>query len=163
MPATIVDDTEDLYRSIRADSDEYSYQDGKVFFSSTAFDDRLMKPSVDRSSMRANPSDSRISATDGITKVLTADVRRSCRVPIIMNGTPVGEYAVDAIHRPIENDPDEPDNLAHCQIECNPVIESKSRFKKLKAALAVLASQHGFVRPPNSAGPFPAQPNPTAP
>jgi hypothetical protein len=58
MVTTIVDDAEDLYRSIRAD--DYSYQDKKLFFSSTAFDDREMKPSVDRSSMRGNPAVARI-------------------------------------------------------------------------------------------------------
>ncbi len=146
MVTTIVDDAEDLYRSIRAD--DYSYQDGKLFFSSTAFDDREMKPSVDRSSMRGNPADARIGPTDGIAKLLTADVRNSCKVPIIKNGLAVGEYAVDAVHRPIENDPQEADNLAHCQIECNPLIESDTRFKKLKAALANLANKHGFIVPP---------------
>src|SRR3954453_17863064 len=105
MSPTIVDDAEDLYRSIRADSGEYSYQDGALVFSSSAFDDRDMKPSVDRSSIRTDAADSRIDATDGVAKVLTVDVRKSCNVPIIKNGVPVGEYAVDAIHHPIENDP----------------------------------------------------------
>jgi hypothetical protein len=146
MTPSIVDDAEDLYRSIRAG--DYSYQGGRLFFSSTAFDDREMKPSVDRSSMRTNPADARIGPTDGIAKVLTADVRNSCKVPIVKNGVVVGEYAVDAIHRPIENDPIEGDNPAHCQIECNPLIESDSRFKKLKAALANLANKHGFVVSP---------------
>ena len=50
------------------------------------------------------------------------------------------------------NDPVEADNLAHCQIECNPLIESGSRFKKLKAALANLANKHGFVVPPSDDG-----------
>jgi len=149
MDPTVVDDAEDLYRSIRANSDEYSYQDGKLVFSSSAFDDRFMKPSVDRSSLRPNSEDVRINAADGVTKVVTADVRRSCKIPIIKNGAPVGEYAVDAIHRPIENDQNDPDNLAHCQIECNPIIESGSRFKKLKAALANLANKHGFVVTPS--------------
>jgi hypothetical protein len=149
MVPTIVDDAEDLYRSVRANSDDYSYQNGKLFFSSSAFDDRGMKPSVDRSSMRTNASDARKNATDGIAKVVTADVRSSCKVPIIRNGVPAGDHAVDAIHRPIENDPIEPDNLAHCQIECNPVIESGTRFKRLKAALANLANKHGFVVPPS--------------
>jgi len=128
--------------------DEYSYQDGKLHFSSRAFDDRWMKPSVDRSAIRTNPPDARRNATDGVTKLLTRDVRNSCKVPIIKNGTAVGEFAVDAIHRPIENDSAEADNLAHSQIECNPVIESSSRFRKLKEALAKLADSNGFVVPP---------------
>ncbi|AWL95742.1 hypothetical protein CIT37_29085 [Bradyrhizobium ottawaense] len=148
MDPTIVDDAEDLYRSIRANSDEYTYQDGKLYFSSTAFDDRHMRPSVDRSSIRTNPMDARKSPSDGITKVLAAAVRRSCRVEIIENGNVVGSYAVDAIHRPIENEQDQVDNLAHCQIECNPTIANKSRFKKLKAGLANLANEQGFVVQP---------------
>src|SRR5229473_863250 len=135
MQATVVDDAEDLYRSIRANSDEYDYQNGKVFFSSSAFDDRLKTPSVDRSSIRTDPADARKNATDGVAKLLTRDVRSSCKIPIIKNGTPAGDYAVDVVHRPIENDPVEAENLAHSQIECNPVIESGSRFRKLKAAL----------------------------
>jgi hypothetical protein len=149
MDPTIVDDAEDLYRSIRADSDEYSYQDGRLFFSSSAFDDRDMTPSVDRSSIRTSPADARRSPSDGVAKVLTADVRNFCKVPIFENGKPIGDHAVDAIHRPIENDPVEPDNLAHCQIECNPLIANGSRFKKLKAALASLANRHGFVVKPS--------------
>ncbi|UPK16091.1 hypothetical protein [Bradyrhizobium sp. 131] len=149
MDPTVVDDSEDLYRSIRANTDEYSYQDGKLVFSSSAFDDRFKKPSVDRSSLRPIPADARINADDGVAKVLTVEVRRSCKIPIIRNGVPIGEYAVDAVHKPIENDQSLPDNLAHCHIECNPIIESGSRFKKLKAALANLASQHGFVVPPS--------------
>lgn len=150
MRPTVVDDAEDLYRAIRADSDEYSYQNGKLFFSSSAFDDRHMTPSVDRSALRADPADSRKSESDGIAKISTADVRNSCKVPIIKNGIPSGDHAVDAIHRPIKDDPNERDNLAHCQIECNPMIESGSRFKKLKAALAALANKHGFVILPNA-------------
>lgn len=149
MDLTVVDDDEDLYRSVRANSDEYAEQDGRILFSSAAFDDRAMAPSVDRSSLRSNPADARLNPTDGIAKVLTADVRRSCNVPIIVNGSPAGEYAVDAVHRPIENDADAPDNLAHCQIEAHPVITSNSRFKKLKAALAALANRSGFVVPPS--------------
>jgi hypothetical protein len=148
MLPTIVDDAEDLYRSIRANANEFSYQDGKLVFSSSAFDDRFMKPSVDRSSFRANPADARITPTDGVAKVLTADVRKSCKIPIIKNGVAVAEHAADAIHRPIENDPSQADNPAHCQVECNPLIASGARFKKLKAALANLANRHGFVVKP---------------
>jgi hypothetical protein len=145
MVPTLVHDSEDLYRSIRANSDDYSYQDGKLFFSSSAFDDREMRPSVDRSTMRQYPADVRQTPTDGVAQLRTADVRNACKIPIIKNGVASGEYAIDAIHRPIENDPVEADNLAHCQIECNPLIESGSRFKRLKAALATLANKHGFV------------------
>jgi serine/threonine protein phosphatase PrpC len=150
MLPTIVDDAEDLYRSIRAGSDDYSIQNGVVFFSSSAFDDRDMTPSVDRSSMRADPADSRITPSDGITKVLTADVRKSCKIEIIENGKPTGEYRADAVHRPIEDDPVEPDNLAHCQVECDPAMANGSRFKKLKAALANLANRNGFIVKPSN-------------
>jgi|ERR1700686_4928588 hypothetical protein len=72
MDATIVDDAEALYRSIRANSDEYSYQNGTLFFSSAAFDDRDMTPSVDRSSIRTDPADARRNPTDGVAKILGA-------------------------------------------------------------------------------------------
>jgi hypothetical protein len=102
MDASIIDDSEDLYRSVRADSNEYSYQSGKLLFSSTAFDDRSMKPSVDRSAIRTDPTEARRNPTDGIAKILTKDVRQCCSVPIIKNGTPVGDHAVDAIHHPLK-------------------------------------------------------------
>jgi hypothetical protein len=135
MP-TIVHDTEELYRAIKSKSKAYTQVDGRTVFSSSAFDDRMLTPSVDRSALILNPRYSMKSPSDGIAKLIAREVRTSCKIVIDPNAKgPSVEYAVDVIHRPILNDPVEPENLAHCQIECNPAISSNSRFKKLKEAL----------------------------
>lgn len=150
MP-TIVQNTEELYRSIKSHSKAYTQVDGQTVFSSSAFDDRMLMPSVDRSALILKPEYSKKSPSDGIAKLITIDVRNSCKIVIDPNAKgPLAEYAVDVIHRPILDDPDPTeDNLAHCQIECAPAISSNSRFKKLKEALARLATRHGFVIAPS--------------
>jgi hypothetical protein len=151
MEATHVEDSESLYRAIRARSNEYKEIDGIIVFSSTAFDDRLFKPSVDRSQIRTDPVGAKKSISDGVTKVTAAEVRGTCRIPIIKDGKETGQFHIaDAYHRPIKDRPPEPDNPAHCQIECAPSVANKSRFRRLKEALARLATTHGFVVPPSS-------------
>src|ERR1700682_5874696 len=129
--STIVQDAEELYRSIKSQSKAYTQVDGRTVFSQSAFDDRMLMPSVDRSALILKPIYSKKSPTDGVAKLNTVEVRNSCRIVIdpSAKGPPI-VYAVDAIHRPILHDPIEPDdNLAHCQIECAPAISSNSRFK----------------------------------
>lgn len=149
MQPTNVEDTEDAYRSIRVNRREFTRVEGRIKFSSAAFDDREKKPSVDRSSLRNSAEESRQSPSDGVTRIGVREIRTSCKVPILNDkGKETGTYAVDVIHRPIYESETEPENHAHCQIECAPQIASSARFKKLKEALAVLASKHGFVVQP---------------
>lgn len=149
MSATLVADLESVYRSIRYDAGEYAYIDGQLVFSQSAFNDRELKPSVDRSSLRPDPIDAKQSPSDGITQLKVADVRTRCKINIVdEKGKPTDEYAVDVIHRPLKSPPEKTENLAHCQIECNPIITSPSRFRRLKEALAALATQHGFLIEP---------------
>lgn len=154
MEATPVGDTEDLYRAIRADSGEYALsKEGQIKFSASAFNDRYRKPSVDRSSMRTEPRDTRIAATDGVAVVKTAEVRsiRTIRVDPTKK-TDERTYQVDAVHRPLPNGNDPTQNPAHCQIECCPSIASDNHFRKLKEALALLASTRGFAVVPRNEG-----------
>jgi hypothetical protein len=153
MEPTKVEDDEDLYRAIRADSDQYVFRDGQLQFSTTAFNDRGMKPSVDRSSIRTVPREARLNDTDGVTKVLTRDVRKTRDIQVAPNDKfNPAVYEVDAVHRPITSQEDgTKENPAHCQIECAPVISTKTHFRKLKDALARLASLHGFVIKPGAA------------
>jgi hypothetical protein len=149
MHPTKVDDSEDAYRAIRANGREYARVNGVIKFSATAFDDREKKPSVDRSSIRTKPEEARVATSDGVTKVGALEVRKSCKVDITdAKGKSTGTYAVDVIHRPILASATGPENLAHCQIECAPQIDSSSRFKKLKEALANIATKHGFIVQP---------------
>jgi hypothetical protein len=143
-------DYEELYRSVRPD--EYKTVAGKVVISVSAFNDRERKPSVERSWPGREPQDVRNSPTYGVTKLIAAEVRGSSTVAIFdKKGNKTGQHAVDVLHRPIVDCPEEPDNPAHCQIECDPAIESDGSFKRLKEALAGLATRVGFIVGPESA------------
>lgn len=146
----LVPDTDDLYRSVR--EGEYRTIAGKVTFSASAFSDRSRKPSVDMSSIRKNPGEARKSVEQGVAKLIAGEVREACKIPIYDNkGNKTGEHSVDAIHRPIKDDlGGEPDNPAHCQIECHPTIDNDGRFKRLKEALAAMATKYGWVRRPGA-------------
>lgn len=143
-------DPDELYRSVR--EGEYVTRDGKVAFSASAFSDRERKPSVDTSALRKDPREARRSADQGVAKLIAGEMRTNCKVSIFNNkGKETGAHRVDVLHRPIENDPDgEPDNLAHCQIECDPMIDNDRVFKRLKEALAGMATQYGWVVKPGS-------------
>jgi hypothetical protein len=147
----LVPDSDELYRSVR--EGEYKTINGKVAFSASAFNDRDRTPSVDMSSIRTDPREARKSVDQGVAKLVAREVRASRKIPICDDkGNQTGEHSVDVIHRPIKNDADgEPDNPAHCQIECHPTIDSDNRFKRLKEALAAMANRYGWVVRPGSA------------
>lgn len=157
-PTTVAHD-EWLYRRIRSDMQEYAIVEGAVRFSANAFNDREFKPSVDRSTLRANPADMKLDPSDGIAKCLAESIRNRCDIPIDgaafdkvrerpHEQAALERYAVDVLHRPILRTENEAENLAHCQIETAPVVRSATRFKKLKEALARIADEHGFVVEP---------------
>jgi hypothetical protein len=149
MDPTAVEDSEDLYRSVRASGNEFTLVDGAYKISSSAFDDRDRKPSVDRSPLRPRPEECKLSPTDGVTKLTAAEVRSSCNVKIFdKKGQVTGVHQVNVIHRPIKASATEKENLAHCQIECDPAIDTDARFRRLKEALARIATKHGFVVAP---------------
>ena len=152
MTTTQVDDSELLYRAVRKDADEYRLEaDGRLRFTANAFKDQFCKPSVDRSSLRVDPRDTRFSTSDGVTSLVTEDVRAIGSVAVrSSDGKEVKlVYRVDVQHRPITKSETEPrDNPAHCQIECDPEIKN-THFKKLKEALALLATQRGWVVEPD--------------
>jgi hypothetical protein len=151
MEPTYVKDDEDLYRAIRAGSAEYVIADGTLRFSASAFNDRECKPSVDRSAFRTQPCDARRSGDDGVTKVIARQVRSIRGIRTQPNREhDVTTYDVDAVHRPLAADSSgENANDAHCQIECRPGI-SATHGRKLKDALARLATGHGFVVKPGA-------------
>lgn len=151
MTATHVDDSEVLYRAVRADADEYRMEaDGRPRFTANAFKDPFCKPSVDRNSLRPEPRDTRFRSSDGVTSLVSKDVRAIGSVFVM---SPDGKevrlvYRVDVLHRPVVKSDTEPrDNPAHCQIECDPAIKN-THFKRLKEALALLATERGWVVEP---------------
>ncbi len=128
-------DEEWLHRSVRV-SECQRIQPPKRL-SSTAFNDKGKKPSVDRAALRP-AVDSKIDASDGVVRLLTASVR-GIGIPIVAPNPP--NFEVDVWVRWL------PDNPAHAQIEPLPNM-SGSRFDKLKEALARLAEQEDWVIEP---------------
>jgi hypothetical protein len=105
--------------------------------SSTAFNDKGKKPSVDRAALRP-ATQTKIEANDGVVRLLTVAVR-SIGIPISAPNPP--NFEVDVWARA------EPENAAHAQIEPVPNMNG-SRFEKLKEALARLAEEEDWVIEP---------------
>lgn len=150
MAAIHIDDSHDLYRSVR--EGEYTTLNGKVAFSASAFNDRDRKPSVDTAALRGDPRETRRGSEQGVAKLVAGDVRKTSAIPIKnAKGEVIGGHSIDIIHRPIKDDPSgEPDNPAHCQVECHPTMDSDTRFKRLKEALAAIANRYGWVVAPGT-------------
>jgi hypothetical protein len=129
---------EELYRSVRGKlEEEYSYSSkGSLQISSEAFRDRDRKPSVDRAELRGyDPTLSKLSDTDGVISLMTADVR-----------------AIGIVKTKIQNE----DAVvhAHSQIIVKPELfgsksKQKNTFKLLQLALAELAAKNGWTVEPS--------------
>ena len=144
-----IDDNEVLYRSVRNNFDFFKVIDGAVKFSSTAFNDKGYRPSVDRAALRDAPEDTKLYPTDGITKIF-AEEARQVKVPISADD-PAMCFKVDVIYRPVPADNLEglKENPAHSQIESDPEITVTRRFDKIKEALSRAATRYGWVIEPS--------------
>jgi hypothetical protein len=149
MSPTKVEANEALYRAIRSGSDEYVRADGALRFTVLAFADRECKPSVDRSSIRTDPLGAKKSSTDGVTQLITHQVRAICDIKVSPDKKgDTAAYAIDAIHDPIEESETEPENHAHCRVVCSPEVKVNHFNKRVREALANVATSHGFVIDP---------------
>lgn len=139
--------TDDEWVFRRVPRESASFRDGRYQIHSEAFNDRWMKPSVDRAILRTAVGAQR-SPTDGICKLGVMGVRTITTVIHHASQTP---YVVDVLPRPIRagNPDNEPENPAHAQVEVDPNFENASRFKKLKDALSRLAAVNGWVIEPS--------------
>ena len=90
MTATPVGDHEWLYRAIPSNGTGYRMTEEGLRISASAFADRQRRPSVDRSALRADPVDARLGAHDGVTRLLTHDVRRIGHIRVAPNDTAKG-------------------------------------------------------------------------
>lgn len=145
IDSDLIPDEEWVLRSVRPES--APMREGRRLIHSEAFNDRWMKPSVDRANLKP-PEQAKRSPRDGVLKLQVQPVR--CITTVIHQERQV-PYKVDVIARPIHaNNPDgEPENPAHAQVEVDPEFESRSRFNKLKDALSRLAAQNGWaIEPP---------------
>ncbi len=126
--------------------EEYSYgPKGNLQISSEAFRDRDRKPSVDRAELRGyDPTLSKLSDTDGVISLMTADVRAIGIVKTKIQN----EDAVDVVYAPTSENP------AHSLIIVKPEFfgsKNKQRnvFKLLQFALAELAEKNGWTVKPS--------------
>lgn len=146
-----VPDIEVLYRRVPSSTEYFTPAPGECRLSSSAFNDRSQKPSVDLASKRLGPQETRLVESDGVVSLLTVAVRS---IATIKNeGSAPGEpavYYVNVVPRPIlpGNAQGQLPNPAHAQIETSPSLKTSSRFKKLKEALAQLASRRGWLIEP---------------
>lgn len=139
----MVKDNETLFRRVRYDS--VSYERGVLRLSSQAFADKGLKPSVNLASLSPDPSKTRMDEYDGVAQLVAIEVRSIDSV-IKNPAAPVADqvaYKLDVVARPIYacNETQEDENLAHAQIESDPLLENRSRFDKVKDALARLAER----------------------
>ena len=149
MTPTKVEDEEALYRAIRSGSEEYVRADGALRFTVLAFADREYKPSVDRSSIRTDPTGAKKMSTDGVTKLITHQVRAICDIKVAPDKKgDTAVYAIDAIHNRIEASETESENHAHCRVVCSPDVKVNHFNKRVREALANVATSHGFVVEP---------------
>ncbi len=149
MAPTKVEGEEALYRAIRSGSGEYVRADGALRFTVLAFADRECKPSVDRSSIRTDPKGTKKKNTDGVTMLITHEVRAICEIKVAPDKKgDTAIYAIDAIHDPIEASETEPENHAHCRLVCSPDVKVNHFNKRVREALANVANSHGFVVEP---------------
>lgn len=150
MPADRVDNDDELYRRVPSNQGKYSIVEGKLRFSTTAFNDPGRKPSVDRAKLRNSPDETKWDAADGVVSLVASEIRA---IKVENTGATQDDpshYSVDVIPRPITVDNPEglPENMAHAQIESAPVMTSNNRFRKLKEALALLADNRGWLIEP---------------
>lgn len=137
----MVADDEQLYRRVPARAECAREGDGVVHISASAFNDIGRKPSVDRAVLRGHdPSKTKASETDGVAGLIAVTVRGIDRIQRVAPNDRF--YRVDVVARPVIADNEEglPENLAHAQVESDPDMESDSRFRKLKEALARIAT-----------------------
>jgi hypothetical protein len=147
----VVDNAEVLYRRIKYDW--VSRDDaGSLRLSSQAFADKGLKPSVNRAALAPDPATTKFEETDGIAQLVTEEVRGIDTVLRNPQAPPAQHvpYRIDVIERPIApgNPEGLPENLAHAQIESDPVLENRTRFDKVKDALARLAERRPLIVEP---------------
>ncbi|MCC6783383.1 MAG: hypothetical protein IT457_11125 [Planctomycetes bacterium] len=139
-PDDPVADDESLLRSIDGDL-EHRWESGRLRLASTSFNDRGMKPSVDRERLRGDALDARKKPDDGLARFATRDVRAIDLGDIdpstgqIRNSIPV-----DVVPDPIRASLPAEENLAHALIQTRAQVSDK-KFRRLKERLARLAER----------------------
>lgn len=147
-----VEDAEVLFRRVRIG--EGVTADGKLRLSSQAFNDRGWKPSVNRHALMPDPAETKQDESDGVVQLVASEVRAVGGIVHNPNDPPDKHvtYKLDVLARPIAADNPEglAVNPAHAQVESDPDVASRTRFDKVKDALARLAERRGWVIEPQA-------------
>jgi len=142
-----VEDDEILHRSVPAAA--VHWVSGGWRLSSEAFNDRRMRPSVDRHHLRPDAVDSKRSENDGVAQLVAGEIRACDKVIHNADAAPGQQitYQLDVCPDPIADDNPEglAPNPAHAVIASHPAVASGSRFKKVKEALCRLAERRDWV------------------
>lgn len=138
--SNIVGDEEEVYRCVASNRGLYCYIGGMLTFSSAAFSDRNMQPSVNRAKLcNNNPEKTKFRDSDGVVSLLTKDIRsEKVRVDSLPN---IIEYKIDVIADPTGN-------MAHAIIIPAPEYKNEKAFKKIQERLAYLATKRGWILAP---------------
>jgi len=149
-----VTDDEHLFRRVRgsvAGQTCYQTVGNRVLFSQSAFNDPDKEPSADRAGLRANPELSRFVPEDGIVTLGVDQVRKIGPIDkLTERGKPAKDsqgrkigYTVDVVPKPRWG------NCPHALIVMVPGAAGAGAFKRLKEALARLASDAGWTIQPH--------------
>jgi len=153
--AGTVDDEEQLFRRIRdsvAGQPCFRTEGDRVIFSQAAFNDPDKSPSIERQRLKSNPQLTRIASEDGIVTLRANEIRKLGPIAKLTNknkpakdnkGRPI-TYDVDVVPNPRFG------NCAHALVVTNPETTGSGTFKRLKDALARLATEAGWTVAPNT-------------
>ncbi len=146
MDPTRVEDDEVLFRRVPCDEMCFEVEDdGALKVQPAAFNDRAMRPSVDRRALRPDPVATQRGPGNlqgwergGVVRLVTSAVRGDRSVAKMKGDAVETQHALDVIHKP--NPPADLENAAHAQVEPSPAIASANVFRRVREALARLVS-----------------------
>lgn len=150
----MVEDDERLFRSVpkpRPGLEPFTFVDGKLKFGTQSFSSREFKPSVDRAILNGNnPTVTQKTPDAGVVTLLAREVRAIVSVKRTHQNGDVSTFQVDVMPDELQATDSEPENLAHALIVTIPSLDisTKSVFRKLQEALALIATRNGWTIAP---------------
>lgn len=144
---TYVEDVEIVFRSVLDHPSMFTMDsDGRPRFSSSAFNDRERKPSVDRAKLTDGQASSSCQMPEsGVVSLIVARTRAIQTVKTLdSKQCVVFNHEVDVVHVPLD------ENYAHAEVHSSPALQNDGVFKRLKEALCRLAEAQGWAHLPGS-------------
>jgi len=152
MPSEeLIDNEEWLYRSFQVPDPgqngaiHYEIIDGVLRLGRGVWNDRTLKPSVDRKLLLSSPSEVVERETDAVVQIQAKEIR-AISSSIQSSGNTI--YKHDVIFDPT------PERPAHAQIVTHPPFANKpnaeqNKWKEFQRLLSLDAAKHGWVIDPN--------------